>query len=73
MFVIDAHLSSKTPGLSFRKGKAGPEQELLDWFLQQKLISIPRGHNVSIFREPRLPSGFPDLVIVVWNVSVARQ
>jgi len=73
MFVIDADLSSKTPGLSFRKSKAGPEQELLDWYLQQKLIRIPRGHNISIFREPRLPSGFPDLVIVVWNVSVARQ
>jgi hypothetical protein len=73
MFVIDAYLSSRTPGLSFRKSKAGPEQELLDWFLQQKLFRVPRGHNVSIFREPRLPSGYPDLVIVVWDASVARQ
>lgn len=73
MFVVDAHLSSRTPGLSFRKGKDGPEQKLLDWFLEQDIISVPRGHKVTVFREPRLPSGFPDLVIVIWKESVARQ
>jgi hypothetical protein len=73
MLVVDAHLSSRTLGLSFRKGKAGPEQELIDWFLEQQIIQVPRGHNVTVFREPRLPSGFPDLVIVIWKQSVARQ
>lgn len=73
MFVIDAHLSSSAPGLSFRKSKAGPEKELVDWFLRQNLVRVPRGHNVTVFREPRLPSGFPDLVIVVWKASVAQR
>lgn len=73
MIIVDAHLSSITPGLSFRRGKAGPEQELLDWFLERDQIRVPRGHNVTVFREPRLPSGFPDLVIVIWKESVATQ
>lgn len=73
MLVVDAQRTSSTRGLSFRKGINGPEQDLLDWFLHQKVISVPRGHNVTVFREPRLPSGFPDLVFVVWRESVARH
>jgi hypothetical protein len=73
VFVVDAHRSPSTPGLSFRRLKAGPEQDLLDWFLERDLVRVPRGHNVTVFREPRLPSGFPDLVIVIWKDSVARQ
>jgi hypothetical protein len=34
---------------------------------------VPRGHNVTVFREPRVPSGFPDLVIVIWKESIARR
>lgn len=30
-----------------------------------------KDERLTIFREPRLPSGFPDLVVVVWNESVA--
>lgn len=73
MLVIDAQRSSSTHGLSLRKGKDGPEQDLLNWFLDQNIFSVPRGHNVTVFREPRLPSGFPDLVFVVWKDSVARH
>lgn len=73
MLVVDAQRSSSTHGLSFRKGKDGPEQDLLNWFLDQKVISVPRGHNVTVFREPRLPSGFPDLVFVVWKESIAQH
>lgn len=70
MRIIDAQLAHKTIGLSFRKGRIGPEQELLDWFLEQDIVSVPKGHNVTVFREPRLLSGFPDLVIVIWKESV---
>lgn len=73
MLVVDAERSSSTKGLYFRRGKNGPEQELLDWFLEQNVFSVPRGHNVTVFREPRLPSGFPDLVFVVWKEAVARH
>lgn len=55
---------------SFRQSRTGPEKELVDWFLEQKLFQPRRGERVTIFREPRLPSGFPDLVAVVWKESV---
>ena len=73
MLVVDKQRSTTTHGLSFRKGKDGPEQDLLNWFLEQKVISVPKGHNVTVFREPRLPSGFPDLVFVVWKDAIARN
>ncbi len=73
MLVVDAQRSPRMPGLSFRTGTNGPEQELLNWFLEQDVITVPRGHKVTVFREPRLPSGYPDLVIVIWKESVARH
>jgi len=33
-------------------------------------LQIPRGCRATVFREPRLESGFPDLVIVVWREEV---
>jgi len=70
--VIDAGVSDKPPGLSFRRRLLGPETDLVEWFLGQPL-PLPPGHRATIFREPRLPSGFPDLVIVIWNASVAER
>ena len=72
MLVVDTLQATSQLGLSFRKRREGPEQELIDWFLEQQIITVPRGHRMTVFREPRLPSGFPDLVIVIWNESVAR-
>jgi len=71
MQVVEAGPSTKTPGLLFRRTPCGPEQALVNWFLQQDLVRVPRGHRATVFREPRLPSGFPDLVIVIWREAVA--
>lgn len=54
-------------GMSFRKPKTGPESELVQWFLNDSPVAVPRGCQTTIFQEPRLESGFPDLVIVQWR------
>lgn len=73
MQIVDAALGNGAQGLSFRRRCPGPEDLLVDWFLTQDLVRIPSGHRATAFREPRLPSGFPDLVIVIWKEAIARQ
>lgn len=54
-------------GPSFRAQTPGPEFDLVNWFLTQGHPPVPNGCRASIFREPRIDSGFPDLVIVIWS------
>ena len=68
MTIVDWQVKGEYP---FRRTRPGPEQELVDWFLKQGAVQARRGERVTIFREPRLPSGFPDVVVVVWKESVA--
>jgi hypothetical protein len=72
MQIID-FLWRGAAGPSFRRRNSGPEEELIDWFLDQDLVRIPAGHRATVFREPRLTSGFPDLVIVLWKQDVAKS
>lgn len=53
-------------GASFRRQRAGPEAELVEWFLSELPIRLPARCHATIFREPRLDSGFPDLVVAIW-------
>jgi hypothetical protein len=46
---------------------SGPEHMLLQTFLEQFHFVVPAGYRVTLFREPRIESGFPDLVCVVWD------
>lgn len=59
-------------GARFRKTRPGPELDLVESFLQAMPLHIPQGCRATVFREPRLESGFPDLVIVVWREEVTR-
>src|SRR5688500_7744695 len=71
--VLDFHVAPHHSGLSFRRSRSGPEQELVDWFLEQDAVKPGRGERLTIFREPKLASGFPDLVAVVWKESVTGR
>jgi hypothetical protein len=71
--VLDSNVALCDAGLSFRRSRSGPEQELVDWFLEQDVVRPGRGERVTIFREPRLASGFPDIVAVVWKESVTSR
>jgi hypothetical protein len=73
MTIVDSKSNPDTSGILFRKGRSGPEQDLVDWFLELHSVRPRKGEQLTIFREPRLPSGFPDLVVVVWKESVAAK
>jgi hypothetical protein len=57
---------------AFRESRPGPERDLVESFLHELPLSVPRGCHTTVFCEPRIDSGFPDLVIVIWNTAVAR-
>ena len=73
MMIVDSTTNPKKSGILFRKGRPGPEQDLVEWFLELGAVKPRRGERLTIFREPRLPSGSPDLVAVVWKESVVAE
>ena len=70
--VIDSTFPTPTIGASCRCLRPGPEQDLVDWFLDAQVFTAPSGYCLTVFREPRLESGFPDLVLVVWRWEATR-
>lgn len=59
-------------GLRFRAPVAGPEQEMVDDVLDTLRADVGRGRRLTVFCQPSLDSGFPDVVGVVWRPTVAR-
>jgi hypothetical protein len=59
--------------LPFRRPRQGPETALVEWFLDRWPLRTPRGCGVTVFREPRLESGIPDLVVVMWDIKAAER
>ena len=60
-------------GIACRASQAGPEREFLDEFLGRFRIRVPQGHRVTLFQEPRIESGYPDLVAVVWRATTTEK
>ena len=75
-FLVDSshdHSSSEGGlGLRFRGPVAGPEQVLVETFLNTATIRLLPGRTLTVFAEPAIDTGFPDLVAVVWRSQVAR-
>jgi hypothetical protein len=71
--IVDYRSSAAAVGAAFRRGRPGPESDLVKQFLDDFRLRVPRGCHVTIFCEPRLASGFPDLVVVIWNVAATRR
>lgn len=72
LLFVDSDSANGDLGARFRKTRPGPELDLVNSFLRAMPLHIPRGCRATVFREPRLESGFPDLVIVVWREEVTR-
>lgn len=72
LLLVDSDSGNSDLGARFRRTRPGPELDLVDSFLRAMPLHIPRGCRATVFREPRLESGFPDLVIVVWREEVTR-
>jgi hypothetical protein len=74
-FLVDSshdHTSSEGLGLRFRGPVAGPEQVLVETFLNTATIRLLPGRSLTVFAEPAMDTGFPDLVAVVWRRELAR-
>src|SRR4051794_33587739 len=71
--VVACAKSYARAGLRFRRPTPGPEGELIDRFLESQPFTVPSGCRLTIFREPCIESGFPDLVAVVWRTSTASS
>lgn len=71
--LVDSKLANAIAGPSLRPRRLGPEWELVERFLSEPPIKIACGCEAVVFQEPRLPSGFPDLVIVVWDKKKAAR
>jgi hypothetical protein len=71
--VLSADTARPELGATFRTQRRGPETDLLDWFLEAHPFRVPSDTRVTIFREPRLESGFPDLVVVFWDAARTKH
>jgi hypothetical protein len=70
--LIDSEVGSDF-GLTFRKSRSGPEEDLIVNFLSKLNSKSEPGIQLTIFKEPRLESGSPDLVGVFWDLPTAQQ
>jgi hypothetical protein len=71
--IVDRKSASEEFRTSLRKFRPGPELDLVESFLERVEIKVPRSCGITIFREPKIQSGFPDLVVVVWNKATAKR
>lgn len=72
--VVDPDCDAVTEvglGLRFRSPVDGPEQMLVREFLETQFFHVPRGRTLTVFLQPALETGFPDLVAIVWRASRA--
>lgn len=73
LLFVDNDSAITDLGACFRRTRPGPELDLVKSFLRVMPIHIPRGCRATAFHEPRLESGFPDLVIVVWRERITHN
>ncbi len=45
----------------------GPESALVERFVEDRFWSSPRNCQITLFREPKVATAFPDLVSVTWH------
>lgn len=60
-------------GPVLRKPTQGPEYDLVSSYVESRLPVPPRGQALTVFIEPRIASGFPDIVAVYWHVATTRD
>lgn len=68
-----ASTSPSATAMAFRQPTAGPELDIVHQYCQEHLTGLEEGNAVSVFLEPKLDSGFPDIVVVFWDQSVAQR
>ena len=71
--VIDTPASGLRLGVCIRSERGGPEADLVAEFVRRLVVEVPRGCKYTIFREPHLECGVPDLVVAVWRSCTVEE
>ena len=71
--LLDSSFNLRNLDIRFRKSKPGPEEDMVKLFLSNLKIRVPNEHKVTLFKEPQIESGFPDIVLVIWDFEIARK
>jgi hypothetical protein len=71
--LVDSQFDFAQAGLRFRKSRSGPEEDLIQSFLAKLNSKAEPGVQLTIFKEPCLETGFPDLVGVIWHLPTAQK
>jgi len=58
-------------GLVLRSDRGGSESDLVGRFVADLPWDVPAGSHLTVFEQPKLDSGFPDLVVVLWDTLAA--
>jgi hypothetical protein len=78
--VVRRGYNAQATDTTFRATTHGPEKDLVRCFLLSESLIVPKGCEAAIFIEPRIETGFPDLVVVIvdkkrlagWNPKRAK-
>jgi hypothetical protein len=65
--------SFQSGGLNLREPREGPEYDLVREYVLSYLPRPSRGHSLTVFLEPEIESGFPDIVAVYTHLSTTRR
>jgi hypothetical protein len=57
----------------FRQPTHGPELDIVNMYCEEHLASLGVNESLSIFLEPKLNTGFPDIVAVFWDKKVSHK
>ena len=71
--IVVHRCGSSFTGVPYRPPTQGPELDLVNEYIEGQIPEPPRGQALTVFVEPAIESGFPDLVAVYWSESVARR
>ena len=70
--IVDA-AATHLDGVRFRRSVSGPESDLIERFLEAYQPDLHPSCDTTVFREPWLASGAPDLVVVVWHTPTTVE
>ena len=65
--------SFQSGGLNLRETREGPECDLVREYVASYLPPPSRGQSLTVFIEPEIESGFPDVVAVYTQVATTRR
>lgn len=60
-------------GLRFRNLVLGPEQDLIDGFLNSVCSKTKKGQRLTVFSQPSIGSCYPDIVAVLWDEQISKD